>query len=192
MMVSSIRFVLQRSFLLEPSGKKDNDMKRMILTATTLLLVLSAVPFSSAETISAEKRADIERLLQMTGALDIGKQMSEAMGAEMSQAIKAIRPDLPPKLFDIMEEEVNQVISENLPNFVALVIPVYARHFTHEEIRGLIKFYQTDVGKKAIRVLPTLMQEGMLLGQQWGNALVPEIQKRVLERFKAEGVDLTA
>lgn len=40
--------------------------------------------------------------------------------------------------------------------------------------------------------MPLLLQESMYRGQQWGQALGPEVQRRVIERFKAEGVDLQA
>jgi hypothetical protein len=167
-------------------------MKHLTPIVAVFLIALLAAPYSSAETISAEKRADIEQLLEMTGALEIGKQMSDAVVAQMSQAIMASHPDLPPKIFDILNEEVSGLIGENLPNFVALVTPVYDKHYTDEEIKGLIRFYQTDLGKKTIQVLPVLMQESMMIGQQWGQALAPEIQKRIMERFKAEGIDLSA
>ncbi len=35
-------------------------------------------------------------------------------------------------------------------------------------------------------------QESMLIGQQWGQTIGPEIERRVIERFKAEGVGLSA
>jgi hypothetical protein len=128
----------------------------------------------------------------MTGALALGKQMSNALVTQMSQAIKASRPDLAPELFDILREEVNSVIEEKLPNFVAKIIPVYHKYFTRDDIKGMLRFYQTPLGQKTIRVMPLLLQESMYLGQQWGQALGPEVQKRVIDRFKAEGVDLQA
>lgn len=167
-------------------------MKRALSTLAIVLLFLSATSYTAAEEMSPEKSADIERLLEITGALDIGKQMSGVFVTQMSDAVAARRPDLPPKLFDVIKEEINKLIDENFPVFVALITPIYDKHFTHDEIKGLLAFYQTELGRKTIQVMPALMQEGMSVGQQWGQALVPEIQKRVLERLKAEGVDLSA
>jgi len=166
-------------------------MKRPTLIFSLFVLVLLHSPYSSAETINDIKRADIHRLLEITGALDIGKQMSVAVNTQMAQALKASRPDLPPRLFVVMEEEINGVIDDNLANFAALVAPVYDKHYTHDEIKGLIEFYETELGKKTIQVLPALVQESIQLGQQWGQGLGPEIQRRVVERFKIEGIDLS-
>jgi hypothetical protein len=52
----------------------------------------------------------------------------------------------------------------------------------------MIRFYSTDLGKKTIRVMPALMQESMAAGQQWGQALGPQIEERVKARLKKEGV----
>lgn len=167
-------------------------MKRFISSIIVVLLLTAYNDNLSADNLSEAKRTDITKLIEMTGALALGKQMSDALVTQMSQAIKANRPDLAPELFDILQEEVNSVIEEKLPNFVAKIIPVYHKHFTHDDIKGMLRFYQTPLGQKTIRVMPLLLQESMYLGQQWGQALGPEVQKRVINRFKAEGVDLQA
>ena len=167
-------------------------MSRIIISVIAFFLCFSQMSLISAEELGKEKRNDIEQLLAVTGALAIGQQMSDAVVIQMSEALKASRPDLPPELFDAMRDEVNGVIEENLAAFSELVIPLYHKHLTHEEIKGLLHFYKSDLGRRTIKVMPTLMQESMSLGLRWGQALGPEIQKRVIERFKLEGVDLTA
>jgi hypothetical protein len=72
-----------------------------------------------------------------------------------------------------------------------MVIPIYARHFSHKDIRGLLKFYQTDLGKKIIKIWPLILQESMTLAQDWSKSLGPLIKKNVNKRFKKEGIDLS-
>jgi hypothetical protein len=166
-------------------------MKRHLLKYSLLLLPLLVTLQANAESINMEKETDIKHLLDMTGTLAIGKQMSGAAIAQMSRSLKAARPDLPQELFDVMEEEVNQVIDENLPAFVAVVVPIYDKHFTHQEIKGLLAFYRTELGQKMIRVTPFLLRESRAAGLQWGQSLGPELQRRIIERFKKEGIDLS-
>ncbi len=165
-------------------------MKTALHILLTLLFLLTLGGQPAADPISDEKREDIKRLLDVTGALAIGKQLSDSAVEHMTRQLKASRPDLPTKLFDILQEEVNGVIDENLQLFVELVIPLYHRHFSHAEIQGLIAFYQSELGRKAVLVMPVLMQESMSVGRQWGRALAPEIERRVLRRFRVEGFDL--
>lgn len=171
--------------------KGERIMKFKIFTAAALIICLAYGPIVTAEELSKEKRADIEKLIEMTGALAIGKQMSDFFGQQYWQSIRAARPDVPPELFQALQSEINVVIDEKIVQLLDQIIPVYHKHFSHEEIAKLIAFYETPIGGKIITVMPALVQESMLVGQRWGQSLAPQIQRRVLERFKAEGVDLT-
>jgi hypothetical protein len=49
----------------------------------------------------------------------------------------------------------------NDPELSKKVAEIYNTNFTEEEIKGLITFYQTALGKKALKALPTVMGESM-------------------------------
>lgn len=74
--------------------------------------------------------------------------------------------------------------------FVDLIVPVYAKHFTDDELDVLIEFYGTPVGKKTVSVMPQVTKEAMQIGQSWGQSLGPTIVQRVRQRLKAEGIEL--
>ena len=152
-------------------------------------LSLVAAPVVADE-LSPQKRADIERLLEMTGATKIGRQMAALSAAHMTQSLRQRHPEIPPKAFDFLPEEVGTVFEAHIGAFVAAIIPVYHRYFTADEIKGMIAFYSSDLGKKAIGAMPGLMSESMAIGQQWGQSLGPEIAERVRARLKKEGIDL--
>lgn len=153
-----------------------------------LLLVICAP--SHSNDLTSEKKADIERLLQMTGALSIGQQMSTAIVNQMTNVIRKARPDIPQRVLDVLPQEVNAVIAENLPAFREAVVPLYHKHFTGEEIKEMIRFYSTDLGQKTIRVLPMLVGEGMQAGQRWGQSLGPVIEQRIKARLTKEGYSI--
>ena len=52
-----------------------------------------------------------------------------------------------------------------------MIVGVYEHHFSSEELRQLISFYQTPIGQKMISESPDLMQESMQAGRQWGGHL---------------------
>jgi uncharacterized protein len=68
---------------------------------------------------------------------------------------------------------------------------MYDKYFTHDDIKGLLSFYQTELGKKTIKVLPQIVQSSLKAGQLWGQAIAPLIQERIIKRFKEEGIDLS-
>jgi len=145
---------------------------------------------AAADDLTPQKRADIERLLEMTGATRIGTQMATLSAAHMVQSLKASHPEIPQKALEALPAEVGAVFEANIGTFVASIIPVYHRYFTAEEIKGMIAFYSTALGQKAISAMPGLMSESMVIGQKWGESLSPVIAERVRARLKREGVDL--
>jgi hypothetical protein len=172
--------------------QRRNAMPKILMVVAVIACVL--VSPAASDNIAPAKRADIEKLMRITGPPDVTKQISNFFIRQMSQAIKASRPDLPAKTYRILSEEINIVIEDQMTTkggFLDMVIPIYARHFSHKDIRGLLKFYQTDLGKKIIKIWPLILQESMILAQDWSKSLGPVIKKNINKRFKKEGVDLS-
>ena len=165
--------------------------KTLIIVAIIICVLISP---AASDNVAPALRADIEKLMQITGPPDVTRQLSNFYIRQMSQAIKASRPDLPAKTYRILGEEINRVIEEQMTakgGFLDMVVPIYAKHFNHKDIKGLLKFYQTDLGKKTIKIWPLILQESMTLAQDWSKSLGPLIQKNVNSRFKKEGIDLS-
>jgi uncharacterized protein len=163
-----------------------------ILMAWAVILGVLVSPVV-ADQMTAAKRADIEKLMRIIGPPDVTKQTSHFFVRQFSQTIRASRPDLPAKTYQILSEEINRVIDEHMTakgGFFDMAVPIYAKHFNHKEIKGLLNFYSTDLGKKTIRVWPLIFQESMVMAQDWGKSLVPLIKNKVNTRFKKEGIEL--
>jgi hypothetical protein len=52
---------------------------------------------------------------------------------------------------------------------------VYNKYYTHDEIKQLITFYKSPLGKRLVEVTPLLTQETMVIGQKWGEKLGQDI-----------------
>lgn len=165
------------------------------MTATRFFLLVAIVsalggPCLAAEELSSEKRADIERLLEITGATSLSRQMAGLAAGQMAQLLRKARPDIPQRVLDVLPEEVGAVFEANIGSFKEAITPVYHKHFTGNEIKEMIRFYSTALGQKTVRVLPALMNESMAVGQKWGESLGPSINERIRARLKKEGVEL--
>jgi uncharacterized protein len=158
-----------------------------LIAAALLAFSISA---ASAQDVNAETRAEVEKLLQTTGALRLGQQFSTAMVAQLANALRSTHANIPQKALDVLPQEVNAVLSENIPLLNEIMVHIYARHFTLDELKGLNQFYATDLGRKVIGTLPSVLQESMAAGQKWGQSLGPEIGRRIQDRFKKEGISL--
>ena len=167
-------------------------MKRF-LAVLAALACLWNIPSVHADELTEAKRQDVLRLLDLTGAFRIGQLFSSTIVRQMTDALRSARPDIPSDVMDILPKAVDEVIAAEMTaagGFADLVVDVYQRHFTHEDVRGLIAFYETPLGRKLSAELPAMTQESMQAGMKWGVSIAPKIQERVKQRFRERGVDL--
>jgi len=75
-----------------------------------------------------------------------------------------------------------EFLRTSVDDLVAMLVPVYQKHMTIEDLRGLVEFYETPLGKKFITSTPAIMEESMQVGQAWGMKLGQELSKRLEER----------
>ncbi len=166
-------------------------MKKYVLLL--IVLLASNVQISSAADIGAEKKELIDQLLVQTGqsAISVGKQFSDAFIQQMIIVLKQANPNIDARAFDIVNEEVTALINEEIVLKGALseaIYPIYSKYFSAEELREMIAFNNTELGKKMIKVMPIITQEGMQAGQALGQSLAPKIQERIVARFEKEGI----
>jgi len=162
----------------------------MKIKVILFMLFFAVHSFSYAqEEVTAEERAAIKKLLEVTGAMDIGLMFSKVMVEQMTDLLKQSNSEIPSRAFTILEEEVNGIIREEIGAFYEMLYPIYHRHYTLSDVNGLISFYETPLGNKVVSTLPLITQESMLAGQQWGESLAPKIGPRILKRFEEEGIE---
>ena len=119
------------------------------------------------------KSESIKLLMQQTGAKDMASQMMQ----QMLPSLKRFAPDAPEAFWEKAMHKMD------MDKMVALIIPIYQKYLTEEDIQAVIQFYNTPTGKKFIKVSPNIMQESMIAGQQWGQS----IAKDIIEDLKKEG-----
>ena len=113
----------------------------------------------------------------------------------MDEMMGAMRPmlsgSLPPgnyrdKLVDLFLAKFRSKTDPQ--HLVDMAVPIYDKHLSHEEIKGLIDFYQTPLGKKTITELPAITSEMQAKGREWGESVGRDSMREVL----AEHPDLAA
>ncbi|MFN3909546.1 MAG: DUF2059 domain-containing protein [Flavobacterium sp.] len=64
-----------------------------------------------------------------------------------------------------------------LPQFWDSMAKIYMEEYTHDEVKELLKFYQSPIGKKMSEKAGVLAEKGMQAGQDWGMSLQPMVMK---------------
>jgi hypothetical protein len=68
----------------------------------------------------------------------------------------------------------------DLEELLNLVVPIYDKYLSDEDIKGLIEFYSTPLGQKALTVVPKVMAEAQDEGRKWGQNVGRDCMKEVL------------
>jgi len=156
-------------------------MRRMgaaILAAGVLMQ-----PVKSGAEIPESKHKLIRELLTIVGIVGMAEQMRDQQSVvelmrmqpsyhEMMELATSEQADLSEENrqlllarledFDAFAERFQALFVERL-NFSTIMEtvypPVYDKYFSEEELRQMVAFYRTPVGRKAIEVMPSVMQE---------------------------------
>jgi hypothetical protein len=59
------------------------------------------------------------------------------------------------------------------------MVPIYQKHFTHNDIKAFIAFYESEAGRKLAQKTPVITEEAMQVGQQWGAEMATKIIKKI-------------
>ncbi|GAA5495024.1 hypothetical protein Rhal01_01194 [Rubritalea halochordaticola] len=144
----------------------------------TSLLVLS---FTLSNLAHAEDKAPPSAAEELVNLIDLEGTMRDST----STAFKPYLDQL--KQQGYAEETVKkiEVASQNYfdqiatdPDLHREIVGLYSKNFTEAELRELIHFYQTPLGQKTLKCLPSLMQDSMNLGQKYA--------LKYAENYKAE------
>ena len=60
-------------------------------------------------------------------------------------------------------------------------------HFTEQELKDLLAFYKSPVGKKLIAEQPTIVDASLKFAQDWANKLSDEVIAKMRDELKKKG-----
>ena len=132
-------------------------MKKILVSC----LFLAVVSFSQAQENSDYKNETIE-FLKTTGAGSAFENAITQIGTMVAETNKAAY---------IKEAQ------GTLEDLYSQLAELYMAEFTHEEIKELVVFYKTDLGKKLAEKQLGLTQKAISLGQAWGMKVQAIAQK---------------
>jgi hypothetical protein len=156
-----------------------------------VLIVAAIVRPAAAQNIDPALQADITRLVDLLRVPQMAEQIGDVVAQQMVASVRRDHPDVPARVVTLASEIVKEkfVDAFSAPNgLLSRLAPVYAKYYTREEIQALIVFYQSDVGRKSITVMPALFQDSMMLGQQWATEVTPQIARELQERLREAGI----
>lgn len=122
-------------------------MKKLVL----VFALLFAATIQAQENEAFKK--DAVEFIKLTGAGDAFESAIAQIGAMVSAENK---------------EAYTKEAKGTLVGLYEKMAELYMAEFTHDEVKELVVFYKTDLGKKLALKQLGLMQKAMTYGQSWG------------------------
>lgn len=156
------------------------------LVKITITFALCLLTFS-AFAITPGKEHDILTLSKLMGNSSLAEELADSMVSIIIAKEKKRNPNLPKGVESALSQVIYDVIMEHAVELDGIMLPVYDKYYTHQEIRDLIEFFKTPTGKKYASVLKPMMLEIMPIAQTWGEKIAPIVFDRVVKELTKHG-----
>lgn len=98
-------------------------------------------------------------------------QQNPGLAGDLNGIAAKMRADLTPRLAELSAE----------------VAKIYAAHFTEQELKDLLAFYNSPVGKKFVATQAGVVNSSLKFAQDWANKLSEEVTVKMREELKKKG-----
>ena len=108
---------------------------------------------------------------------EISKDAMELMEIITKPAFEPVIEQFTAGIAEDKKADFKKAVEATFPSLLEDMASLYMDEFTAEEIKGLLKFYKTDLGQKLAGKTAVMSQKGMAIGQSWGMKIY-EIQQK--------------
>lgn len=114
---------------------------------------------SQAKSIDPAKEADIRSLLELVGARDMIQDAANNSIEQFKERISATMPnsERAQKVADTFATDFQK--NYDPAALMEQLVTIYDKHYTDQEIKGLLQFYGSPLGQKAAAEMPKINRE---------------------------------
>jgi hypothetical protein len=164
-------------------------IKRAARPAVVAVALVAFSPAAHSQQPSAAAMATAKELVNVTGATELFNpliagvveqakllflQQNPALIKDLNEVAAKLRSDLAPRFSEVTDE----------------VARLYASRFTDQELKDILVFYQSPVGKKLLAQQSQVIDASMKFAQTWANKLSDEVVAKMRADMKKKGHEL--
>ncbi len=161
-------------------------IKRFSRPAAVAVALLAFGPTAHSQQPSAAALATSKELIAATGATTVFNpliagvveqakllylQQNPALAKDLNEIAEKIRTDLAPRFAELTDE----------------MAQLYATQFTDQELKAILVFYESPVGKKLLVRQPAVVDASMKFAQGWANKLSDQVIAQMRAELKKRG-----
>ena len=144
------------------------------------VLLLSLLIFSSS--LYAEQNTKQQKIDELIKVMNLDS-MVDSMYGQVEGMMKGMSDQMGVKpseqaIFDKYYGDMTTVLKTEMSwaKMQPMMVNVYDKHFSEQEIADMLAFYKTDTGQKILEKMPVVMQESMQMSQSLMKDAMPKIQ----------------
>jgi hypothetical protein len=160
--------------------------KRAARLAGVAVALVAFGPVAQSQQPSAAAMETAKELVAFTGSTTL---FNPLIAGVVEQA-KLLFLQQNPALSKDLNEIASQMRTDLAPRFVELtneVAKFYATSFTDQELKAILVFYQSSVGKKLLDQQPKIVDSSMKFAQDWANKLSDAVIVKMRDELKKRG-----
>jgi hypothetical protein len=147
----------------------------------------SASPAQATPAIDPAKEADIRSLMELIGTRDA---IQESTGKGIEQFRENLVATVPNN--DRGQQFVNTFVQEyqkkfNPDDVADQLVAIYDRHFTEDEIKGLLEFYGSPLGQKYAAEMSKISPEAQAVGRQVSTRVAKDVLQDLRKQYPGVG-----
>jgi hypothetical protein len=85
--------------------------------------------------------------------------------------MKVLKPEILKMIPEDKKENFSKEFDASMPSLYDKIVKVYMEMYSEEDIKAMIKFYESSIGKKMSQNAGELAQKSLVAGQEWGQEL---------------------
>lgn len=148
-------------------------MKRLIFVFT-LLLAFSSISFAQSQEEDSY-RETLQKMFEVAGSEETYKSVIKQMFSMFKQQYSEVEQE-------VWVEFEKEFLKSSIDELTEMLMPVYQKYLTIEDLEAIIVFYETPAGKKFARYTPVITQESMQIGQEWGMKIGEGFEQKMREK----------
>lgn len=155
----------------------------------TLMLMLALAAFGGAATAQTPSEANVKIAREVVVASGANRAFEGVVPSILQQSISVFvqqNPDLQKELIEGMKT-IAPTFEKRSDEITTIIATVYATRFTTAELKELLTFYHSTVGKKFVSLLPSVLEESFVKTQEWGGKVSEEVVQALRAEMKKRG-----
>ncbi len=117
----------------------------------TVLAIVVATQFGFSQDEAFKK--DAAKLIEASGA-----------AVHFDMVLDQIKTMVPEERHQELTEDFNST----LPSLYSQIAEVYTKEFTHDDVKQMLAFYDSEIGKKLASKQKAIVEQSGIAGEQWG------------------------